>query len=531
MAHASLSRLVPISSIQTTRRNPRGSKFDIKDLMTSLRKTPQLHPLTVRRVPGPGDRYELLAGHRRLAAAKKLGWAHVEVKVVDAPDDTTASILTLEENLRRKALPDEATAMAELAGLYARAGRVATRGGSRRGPNGHRDRLKSAAEHVADVTGQSVREVRRKVRIGRLGTAAVKGAVAAKQIPLVRAEKLVGLAANEQDRAVAAELKKRSRVPEGPAEVRRALASIQFAARVLRDHTVPTSLAGELREAVRRCDAALKAEHSPATPARILEPSRAVWFEPKARNGKIGFTAFEPHRVRPRIYAMGPFVSATSVSILATCPATCPFKGTPSEPSGCYVRAGFTAIQAAKLDRGAFGLSGDEVIAGECRAIDDAFDGGPVPQDGAAGGRDLRLHVGGDVPSVASTKMLARAARRWRARGGGAVWTYTHSWRTVPRSAWGDAIAVLASVEHAKDIEAARKRRYASIIVVDEFPSESAFTLPGTRSRVIPCPAETRGTPCVRCRLCLDRNLLAINAAIGLRVHGQHGRAARTALA
>jgi hypothetical protein len=189
------------------------------------------------------------------------------------------------------------------------------------------------------------------------------------------------------------------------------------------------------------------------------------------------------------------------------------------------VESGFTRIALRQLDRAAAGLRPEDVIAAEVRALDDAFDGGRIPDDGNGGARDLRLHVGGDVGSTEGAKMLARAARRWRARGGGSVWTYTHFWREVPRSAWGDAITVLASVEKPKEIELARKRGYASVIVVEGFPSGSkAFSIPGTGARVIPCPAETGDAVCADCRLCLDRDLLAMNAAVAFKVHG-HGAA------
>lgn len=92
-----------------------------------------------------------------------------------------------------------------------------------------------------------------------------------------------------------------------------------------------------------------------------------------------------------------------------------------------------------------------------------------------------------------------------------------------------DAVAVLASVEQPAEIDVARKRGYASILVVADFQNTKAFKVPPSKATVVPCPAETHGTPCIRCRLCLDSDLLAIKAAIGLRVHGQHGTAARKA--
>jgi hypothetical protein len=221
---------------------------------------------------------------------------------------------------------------------------------------------------------------------------------------------------------------------------------------------------------------------------------------------------------RRRPIPQGPHCSSTYVSISSTCPTSCVFKD-----NGCYVTSGFTASMSKKLDAEAADLDADEVIQNECATIDSAFPGltlprsGRIPQDGARGGRDLRLHVGGDVGTQAGVKTLASAAHRWLARGGGTVWTYTHRWRKIPRSAWGE-ISVLASVEKPHEMREALARGYAPAITLREFPSDKAFEL--EMVKVIPCPAETFGTTCVECRLCLDRDLVRMKAAIGFAVHG-----------
>jgi hypothetical protein len=114
--------------------------------------------------------------------------------------------------------------------------------------------------------------------------------------------------------------------------------------------------------------------------------------------------------------------------------------------------------------------------------------------------------------------------------------TFTHNWREIPRSLWGSAINVLASVERAEDIEVARQAGYAAAIVVAEFPSKRAFPLPGSSARIVPCPAEanddpTKNVTCASCRLCLDRDLLGLNRAIGFEAHGPQARQVRKQLA
>jgi len=218
--------------------------------------------------------------------------------------------------------------------------------------------------------------------------------------------------------------------------------------------------------------------------------------------------------LRPTPVARPPYCSSTYVSISATCPSTCSFKEV-----GCYVREGFTGSMSRRLDERARGLTGDAVVMIESEHIKAAFGRGPIPQDGARGGRDLRLHVGGDVSSARATKWLAAAAVDWQRRGGGRVWTYTHRWREVPVAAWGP-ISALASVESVSDAKQAMRLGYAAAITVRAFPSERAFAL--STLSVIPCPAETRATTCVKCRLCFDAPALRERSkVIGFAVHGR----------
>lgn len=226
-----------------------------------------------------------------------------------------------------------------------------------------------------------------------------------------------------------------------------------------------------------------------------------------------------------RMAAVRPFCSSTFAAIETTCPDSCAFKD-----NGCMADGGFTRIMSKRLNAAARGLTELQVIAEEAREIDRAFGGKRVPQDGARGGRDLRIHVGGDVKTEAAARLLAGAAARWRARGGGSVWTFTHSWRQVPRDAWG-CISVLASVDNLGDVAAALWRGYAPAIVLDELPADGRrMALQPSGVPVIPCPGETREATCVECRLCLDRPLAAMGVGIAFAVHGRDKRAASAAL-
>lgn len=221
----------------------------------------------------------------------------------------------------------------------------------------------------------------------------------------------------------------------------------------------------------------------------------------------------------------GPFCASTYVSIRSTCPDSCAFKD-----NGCYAQGGSSRRIMRKLDAAAQDPA--IVMAAEATLMGEAFGGiwgGRVPQDGARGGRDLRLHVGGDVHATLGAGILALAARSWLARGGGAVWTYTHRWREIPRRAWG-LISVWASCETVADVRAAWTMGYRAALVHDREPHKSgrAFHLDGGTGdgvaiRVVPCPYETRGVTCVKCRLCLDAPIDR-NVVIGFRAHGRGSR-------
>lgn len=534
--------------------NPRGRTFKVDDLERSFAKSPQLQNIVVRRLPGPRERYQVIAGHRRVEAARRQKWSHIEAKVVDVSDEVAESY-ALEENLRRKALPDEVTATARLVEIYKARG-AGHRGGDRRskkfqagsapGSDSQVGRLKgSAVTQAAQATGQSVTDVRRKARVGRLAIDAVKIALSEKRINVLEADKLVRLPAGQQADKLHALVKAKESSPQDR-KVQKAvdaLAYVETVVRALKSGSLDSEGAGVLRAGLAGVTAALDevagkgrgGRRASAGPVAIIAPGRdlsgSVKLELESCNRKLGPVGLSPGRSRSHFHAMPPYVASTLVSIQATCSDACAFKGTPADPGGCYVDAGFTRIAMQKLDAASWGVAAPEVIREEARQIDDAFDGGPIPQDGARGGRDLRLHVGGDVGSVDGAKTLARAARRWKARGGGTVWSYTHDWREVPRSAWGDAITVFASVERSQDIEKARKRGYPAAIVVQDFPEGAkTFTLPGTTAKVTPCPAETGQATCADCRLCLDRDALKLNVAIAFKLHGQQASVANVKL-
>ncbi len=73
---------------------------EIEELAGSLSSHGLLQPIVVREV---GDRYQLVAGERRLRAAAKAGWTEVPVTVIEA-DEREMAELAIIENVHRKDL-------------------------------------------------------------------------------------------------------------------------------------------------------------------------------------------------------------------------------------------------------------------------------------------------------------------------------------------------------------------------------------------------------------------------------------------
>lgn len=94
---------IAASEIQANRYQPRQS-FDeeaLEDLSESIRQYGILQPLIVRRLPGKG--YELIAGERRLRAARKAGLEKVPALVREY-NDAEISEIALIENIQRENL-------------------------------------------------------------------------------------------------------------------------------------------------------------------------------------------------------------------------------------------------------------------------------------------------------------------------------------------------------------------------------------------------------------------------------------------
>ena len=109
---------VEICDISPNPHQPR-TEFDTSDIRTlaeSIAQNGILQPISVRK---KGEKYEIIAGERRLRAAKMCGLRFVPCIVHDISDRNSA-ILALVENIQRQDLSffDEAVAIEKLISYY-----------------------------------------------------------------------------------------------------------------------------------------------------------------------------------------------------------------------------------------------------------------------------------------------------------------------------------------------------------------------------------------------------------------------------
>ena len=95
-----------MARVSTIRPNPQQPRREFKDaelneLSASISEKGIIQPLTVRKI---GGHFELIAGERRLRAAKRAGLNEVPVRVMEVADEAELLELSLIENLQREDL-------------------------------------------------------------------------------------------------------------------------------------------------------------------------------------------------------------------------------------------------------------------------------------------------------------------------------------------------------------------------------------------------------------------------------------------
>ena len=98
----------PEIPVRTIARNPYQPRRDfpadeLSELAASIEANGLLQPIVVRRGAAGGGAYELVAGERRLRAARQLGWTEIPAHVREV-DDRALLVLALVENIQREDL-------------------------------------------------------------------------------------------------------------------------------------------------------------------------------------------------------------------------------------------------------------------------------------------------------------------------------------------------------------------------------------------------------------------------------------------
>lgn len=92
--------LVSIKDIKVKRR-VRKDLGSLEDLKNSLRRYGLLNPIMLN------SKYELVAGERRLEAAKAIGWTSINANILDNLSELSQLEMEIEENNQRKEFTDE----------------------------------------------------------------------------------------------------------------------------------------------------------------------------------------------------------------------------------------------------------------------------------------------------------------------------------------------------------------------------------------------------------------------------------------
>lgn len=92
--------LVAIKDIKVKHR-VRKDLGNLDDLKESLKTYGLLNPITINR------NYQLIAGERRLTAAKEIGWTNIQANIIDNLSEIEQLEMEIEENNQRKEFTEE----------------------------------------------------------------------------------------------------------------------------------------------------------------------------------------------------------------------------------------------------------------------------------------------------------------------------------------------------------------------------------------------------------------------------------------
>ncbi len=191
---------LPVDQLQAGRYQPR-TRMDegsLYELAESIRSQGIMQPVLVRRLAGGG--YEVIAGERRVRAARLAGLAEVPVLVRDVPDEA-AAVMALIENIQREDLDplEEARGLQRLTDEFGLTHeRAAQAVGRSRSAASNLLRLLNLAEPVQQMLAAGDLEMghaRALLALDRAHQITTASEIAAKKLSVREAERMVARAA------------------------------------------------------------------------------------------------------------------------------------------------------------------------------------------------------------------------------------------------------------------------------------------------------------------------------------------------
>ena len=156
------TREVPLSSIKSPLHPRTFRESGIADLAKSIDRV-LMAPIVV------DDDMQLIAGQRRVLAARLLGWKTIPARIIDV-DNGEAELLTIDENLEREELieAERLIFLARRKELYVALHPETAQGGDHTSEKAKRQNvvLLSFSDDTAEKTGQSARTIQRDTAIG-----------------------------------------------------------------------------------------------------------------------------------------------------------------------------------------------------------------------------------------------------------------------------------------------------------------------------------------------------------------------------
>ena len=164
-----------------------------EEFLASIKAHGILNPITVR--PIARDKYEILAGHNRVRAAKEAGLETIPANIKDV-DDVEASIIIADTNLQRETVTDleKGWAYRNIFEAIKRKGNQYTSGG---GHADHEIKTMKSAEIIGEKYGVGEKTVRRKIRLTYL-LPPIYGLYEQKKLTQEMAEQISYLRSSEQ---------------------------------------------------------------------------------------------------------------------------------------------------------------------------------------------------------------------------------------------------------------------------------------------------------------------------------------------